>query len=228
MLQERWVGWDGGDVSCPIYCYNISSTVKNPIWSELSIAPGPLNHQASHISLSPGKKHSVQLQGTHITTSKNQSAWKFESIPLLVLVTIWLSAWQNIVNFLTNQCNCRPSRNGEPCSKNKGLQVSMGGGLTDISFKVFYFLWFSSLRYRQANSRSYWKLKRANKISNVVIDALLSFSLINFLIKGTHERPVIWNVEWRKLCWQLTAFHGIICTTILLFRILIYHSPPTP
>ena len=35
--------------------------------------------QANHIPLSPGKKHSVQLQGTHITTSKNPVAWRFES-----------------------------------------------------------------------------------------------------------------------------------------------------
>ena len=34
--------------------------------------------QADHISLSPGKKHSVKVFGSHITTSRNPSTWKFE------------------------------------------------------------------------------------------------------------------------------------------------------
>ena len=34
--------------------------------------------QADHISLSPGKKHSVKLFGSHITTSKNPSTWKLD------------------------------------------------------------------------------------------------------------------------------------------------------
>ena len=35
-------------------------------------------YQVNHIPLSPGRKHSVQLQGTHITTSKDISPWKLE------------------------------------------------------------------------------------------------------------------------------------------------------
>ena len=35
-------------------------------------------YQANHISISPGRKHNIELQGTHITTSKEISPWKFE------------------------------------------------------------------------------------------------------------------------------------------------------
>ena len=34
--------------------------------------------QARHIPLSPGKRHSVEVSGSRITTSKNPKQWRFE------------------------------------------------------------------------------------------------------------------------------------------------------
>ena len=37
-----------------------------------------LYFQIKHISVPPGKKHSVEVFGSHITTSRNPSTWKLE------------------------------------------------------------------------------------------------------------------------------------------------------
>ena len=34
--------------------------------------------QARHLPVSPGKKHTVEVSGSHLTTSKNPASWKFE------------------------------------------------------------------------------------------------------------------------------------------------------
>ena len=77
--------------------------------------------QANHISLTPGKKHSVKVFGSHITTNRNPSMWKFEGRLQIE------SACSNIP---------RPFANGNPVSINKGLSICMGGGFTQFPLKV--------------------------------------------------------------------------------------------
>ena len=48
--------------------------VKYIAKAELSI----YDDQARHIPLSPGKRHSVEVSGSRITTSKNPKQWRFE------------------------------------------------------------------------------------------------------------------------------------------------------
>ena len=44
------------------------------------------NLQANHISLSPGKTHSVKVFGSHITASTKKSLWKLEGNFLLSIL----------------------------------------------------------------------------------------------------------------------------------------------
>ena len=85
------------------------------------------NLQADHISLSPGKTHSVKVFGSHITTSKNPSAWKLDGS----LLNKYLAPIQ-LMWFYPK----RTFANGNPCSINKGLSICMGGWLTQFPLKV--------------------------------------------------------------------------------------------
>ena len=70
---------------------------------------GGIQHQASHIPLSPGKKHSIQVSGSHITTTKNPSLWRLEGNSLYEAFNIYL-----ITNFpgLLKMENLVPMKRG--------------------------------------------------------------------------------------------------------------------
>ena len=64
--------------------------------------------QARHIPLSPGKRHSVEVSGSRITTSKNPKQWRFEGNPIFPMCAFFTS----IISGLLKLENLAPTTRG--------------------------------------------------------------------------------------------------------------------
>ena len=52
-------------------------------------------NQTRHISLSPGKEHSVEVSGTKVSTATGPTLWKLEGNPFYIFCTVlfWALFW---------------------------------------------------------------------------------------------------------------------------------------
>ena len=96
------------------------------------------NVQARHIPVSPGKEHTVELSGTHISTATNPNLWKLEGEceKKTICGTHFLSM-KKIKMWNTFSFNpCRSDANEKSGARQTWMSVLMGGELSRLPSKV--------------------------------------------------------------------------------------------